>query len=577
MVNTPRRYFFSRRWLQLSLRSFLVLTVLTSLAMTWGYRALIGPPSPRPDPQQQIVPTDWDIGGFDRKTGAWKKAAARNVKWVAPLGSQTYGAPVVFGGKVFVGTNNGAGYLKRYPRDVDLGVLLCFAVDDGRFLWQHSNEKLPTGRVHDWPLQGVCSRPWVEDDRLWYVTNRCEVVCLDTDGFHDGENDGPLLTEPHESLDEADVVWKLDMMGQLGVSPHNMSACNVLAVGRRLFVCTSNGLDESHIKLPKPDAPSFLCLDKNTGEVLWSDNSPGKNILHGQWGSPAYGVLGGAPQVLFPGGDGWLYSFDPAGTPEGKSKLLWKFDCNPKTAAWMLGGRGTRNNLVATPILHQGLVYISTGQDPEHGEGAGLLWCIDPTRRGDVSPELVFNKSDPNTPIPHKRIQACDPSQGDFTRSNPNSAEVWRYTQHDHNGDSVIDFEEQFHRSIGYPAIKGDLLLVNDFSGLVHCLDVHTGKPHWTYDQLAACWSSPTIFGDHLYTTDEDGDVAIFPLSADPAVALPGGMPIIEIMMDNSLYATPTAADNVLYITNKTHLFAIAEPEKPTRILETDGRTADEP
>ena len=76
-------------------------------------------------------------------------------------------------------------------------------------------------------------------------------------------------------------------------------------------------------------------MDKNTGRVLWSDNSPGENILHGQWSSPAYGVLGGVPQVIFGGGDGWLYSFDPQGQ-DGKSKLLWKFDCNPKDAAFSL-------------------------------------------------------------------------------------------------------------------------------------------------------------------------------------------------------------------------------------------------
>src|SRR3712207_6281122 len=42
------------------------------------------------------LPTEWDI-----KT-------KKNVKWVAALGSQSYGNPVVAGGMVFVGTNNEA-------------------------------------------------------------------------------------------------------------------------------------------------------------------------------------------------------------------------------------------------------------------------------------------------------------------------------------------------------------------------------------------------------------------------------------------------------------------------------------
>ncbi len=108
---------------------------------------------------------------------------------------------MVANGHVYVGTNNGAGNLKRYPANVDLGVLACFDEKDGKFLWQHSNEKLPTGRVHDWPLQGVCAAPLVEGERLWYVCNRGEVVCLDTQGFHDGKDDGPVTNEPARLFD----------------------------------------------------------------------------------------------------------------------------------------------------------------------------------------------------------------------------------------------------------------------------------------------------------------------------------------------------------------------------------------
>ena len=130
----------------------------------WG-----GSPSRNNVPEGTVIPITWDID------------AGQNIKWSAKLGSETYGNPVVANGKVYVGTNNGAGYLKRYPNKVDLGVLLCFDADTGKFLWQHSSEKLPTGRVHDWPNQGICSTALIAGDRLWYVTSRGEVVCLDTD------------------------------------------------------------------------------------------------------------------------------------------------------------------------------------------------------------------------------------------------------------------------------------------------------------------------------------------------------------------------------------------------------------
>ncbi len=528
----------------------------------WG-----GGPQRNNTPEAGNLPAEWNIGGFDPKTGEWKKDQARNIKWFARLGSQSYGNPVVANGKVWVGTNNGGGYLKRYPSSIDLGVLLCFSEADGRFLWQHSSEKLPTGRVHDWPLQGICCAPLVEGKRLWFVTSRGEVKCLDTEGFHDGRNNGPLTNEKEAALKkdakaeweeekEADVIWELDMMKELGVSQHNMCSCSVTAAGDLLFVNTSNGVDEGHINLPAPSAPSFLCLDKNTGKVLWTDNSPGTNVLHGQWSSPAYATLGGVNQVLFAGGDGWLYSFQAEGK-DGKAHLLWKFDCNPKKSKYTLGGRADRNHLIATPVVHDGLVYIGVGEDPEHGEGVGHLWCIDPTKRGDVSPELVFNTKDPQKPIPHKRNQACVESDGDLTRANPNSAAIWHYPGQDTNGNGKLEFEETMHRTCGTVAIKDGLLLVADFSGLVHCLDVITGKPHWTYDMLAASWASPLIADGKVYIGDEDGDISIFELSA----ARPE-QPLAEINMGSSVYSTPIVANGILWITNKDKLFAIENKGK---------------
>ena len=63
------------------------------------------------------------------------------------------------------------------------GCLLCFNAADGRFLWQHSCEKLSAGRSGRLAGAGVVLRPLVEGKRLWTVTNRGEVVCLDTEGF----------------------------------------------------------------------------------------------------------------------------------------------------------------------------------------------------------------------------------------------------------------------------------------------------------------------------------------------------------------------------------------------------------
>ena len=181
----------------------------------WG-----GTPSRNNTPFGETLPDSWNL------------ESGENVLWASPLGSQSYGNPVIANGKVYIGTNNNYGYLKRYPSKVDLGCMLCFEEKTGKFLWQASSPKLPTGRAHDWPQLGICSTVYCEDTRVWYVTSRGEVQCLDSNGFRDGMNNGPFKAEPNENPDEADIIWRYDMMGQLGVSQHNMCSCSRDGLGQ---------------------------------------------------------------------------------------------------------------------------------------------------------------------------------------------------------------------------------------------------------------------------------------------------------------------------------------------------------
>lgn len=507
----------------------------TETSRAADYPQLGGSPARNNTVEATNLPTEWNVGQFEEKTGRWLRESAKNVRWAARLGSQTYGTPIVAGGKVFAGTNNAAGWIKRYPPKVDLGCLLCFKQDTGQFLWQLSREKLAAGKSLDWSETGICCSPLVEGKRLWIVTNRCEVLCLDTRGTP-GSN-------------EARILWTFDMIRELGVVPHNMSSCSVTAAADLLLVNTSNGVDESHEKVPAPKAASFIALDKTTGKLVWSDNSSGANILHGQWSSPAYAVVGGVPQAVFAGGDGWVYSFH-ATPARGKPVLLWKFDCNTKTSMWKEQGQGDRAILVATPVIVGDRVYIATGEDPEFGEGPGCLWCIDATKRGDVSPELVFDRA--GKPLPPRRIQAADPSAGDVVRPNPNSAAVWRYTGREGKDAGKADFKEIMHRTLAMAAVKDDLLVIGDLAGLLHCLDARTGRVHWTYDMLSTMWSSPVIADGKIYIGDEDGDLAVFEFG--PKLKLLAKNPV-----GTAVYTTPIVASDTIYVATRTHLIAIGK------------------
>ncbi len=468
--------------------------LILSLLLTWA-------------PLQGVRAADWPTWGGDATRNMvndeergmpvdWDTATGKNILWSARTGSQTYGNPVIHGGRVFVGCNNEG----RYDTEIDgdRGNVLCFRESDGTFLWQAVHDKLAAGRVNDWPRQGVCSTLAVEGDRAWYVNNRCQVVCVDVAGFHDGKNDG-LQDEQYAGNEKADIIWSYDMIEELGVFPHNLATSSPVIAGDLVLLVTGNGVDEGHLNLPSPTSPSFIALDKRTGSLAW-EFADVQRILHGQWSSPAYGSVDGTHQAVFPGGDGWLYALDAR-----TGDLLWKFDCNPPDAVWKLGGAGTRNNLIATPVIYDNSVFIGVGQDPEHGAGIGHLYRIDARQRGDIT----------------------------------QSGLMWHL-----GGDA-------FGRTMSTCAIRDDLLYAADLGGFFYCIDARDGSLLWQHDLEAAVWGSPMIVDGKVYIGDEDGDVLIVKHGKTFEK-------INELSFDSSIYTTPSPANGVLYIATRSHLYAIA-------------------
>ena len=159
-------------------------------------------------------------------------------------------------------------------------------------------------------------------------------------------------------------------------------------------------------RFPTPKAPSFIAVNKKTGKVVWSDASPGEHIMHGQWSNPAYAEVSGKPQVIFPGGDGWLYAFDPE-----TGKLIWKFDCNPKDAGLQARRRAaTRNDFIATPVVYDNQLYIGVGQDPEHDEGVGHFWCIDLGEGDAIRSRTCRQRPDPG----QRQLRPEGPGEPEF-------------------------------------------------------------------------------------------------------------------------------------------------------------------
>jgi outer membrane protein assembly factor BamB len=138
----------------------------------------------------------------------------RNVKWVASLGTDVYSTPAVAGGRVFIGTSDGNLDDPRFVRTGG-GVLLCLDEATGKLLWRLVVPRLTTGpksRDFDAMGLGICSSPTVDGNRVYIVTNRNEVLCLDAEGMAHGNR----AAEANRSMFSDHVV-----VADLTVRPKN--------------------------------------------------------------------------------------------------------------------------------------------------------------------------------------------------------------------------------------------------------------------------------------------------------------------------------------------------------------------
>lgn len=469
------------------------------------------------------LPEGFDAGTRDQRTGQIELPEPSGVRWVARLGGQAYGTPIVAGGRVFVGTNNDV------PRDAriegDRGVLMCFDQQTGDFLWQLVVPKFVEVKWADWQRIGITSPPTVEGDRAYLVSNRCEVLCLDVGGMADG-NQGPYTDEARHmapagddplepTAKDADIVWAFDMHEELSVEPHNGSNCSVLADGDTLYVCTSNGVEWTHSFVVHPEAPTAIALDKHTGKLLARDQfGIGGDIVHGQWSSPALGIVGGEKHLYLGAGNGFLYAFKarrPA-PPAGETPPLenvWRFNGHPLAQTQdevpLEHCHDTHSYLItAVPVFYKERVYVACTQEVFHGKKEGWLVCLDAAGTGDIT----------------------------------RSGIVWAY--------------DELGGSVSTVAIHEGLVYAAGFDGKLHCLDAETGRAHWVHDAGRPVWGSPLVADGKVYLGTGSRRLWILRAGKQREV-------INEIVMRDGIFCTPTAADGTLFVATRKHLYAIGE------------------
>ncbi len=506
------------------------------------------------DPGRNMVSTETGLPetfkpGEKSTTGEGVIAGTtENVRWVAKLGSHICGNPTVAGGRVFIGTDDfSLQHDSRFKRTSG-GMVWCLDEKTGRTLWRlpvpaRPKSRLPKDAHYGEQRLGICSSPAVVGNRVYVMTGACEILCLDVNGQADG-NDGTFQDEAHYMAGDGnapvklektdgDIVWKFDLIDQLGICPHDVAACSVLVDGNILYTVSANGVNHDHTFCLRPDAPSFIALDATTGKLLATDTEGlGHRMWHCLWSPPTVGVVNGKKLVFFGGADGVCYAFEALTESPSQPvhfKKVWSFDCDPpnyrdplgngKPFNYYIGDKRknytTNSNdgkflgpseIIASPVFHDGRVYCTIGQDPSHGRGRGILQCIDATKTGDIT------------------HTGC----------------VWSY--------------DALERSVSSVAISDGLLYATDLAGHVHCLDAKTGKVCWVYESNAETWSTPLV-----------ADGKVFINTSKKLIVLTAGreMKVLsEVSLGSTPYATPVAANGALFIGSQSYLWCVQKGAK---------------
>jgi hypothetical protein len=280
-----------------------------------------------------------------------------------------------------------------------------------------------------------------------------------------------------------------------------------------LYACTSNGIDDQHDKVPRPNAPTLIVLDKRTGRLVARDDEKiGRRQFHGNWSSPSAGRVNGRTLIFFGGGDGILYAFEPphSSSPGAGVQILkkvWSRDCNPSEYKFRDGKpvphstnsfRTTdgASEIIGAPVFYRGRVYVAIGQSPVYGVGRGCLSCVDAAT----------------------------------------GAIVWS--------------SKQVERSLATPAIASGLLYIPDLAGNLHCFDARTGQRYWVHSLEGKAWCASAFVADgKVYAGTENNLLWVLKAGKEKRV--------LSRTRLNSAPITPAAVDGVLYIPTQQTLTAI--------------------
>ena len=398
----------------------------------------------------------------------------KNVLWKAEIPGHGFSQPIIWGKKVFLTTDIEGGKAPvshkppvhmagktefKHPDWFGADLLhnfkvICLDRDSGKIIWQQTAYE---GTAYDYRHKRgnyAAPTPVTDGKYVWSYFGSEGVYCYDFDG------------KP---------VWK-KMLGNIGTMGMGVGTSPVLHENLLILICDQefDGKD------------SFMvALDKKTGKEVWRVARP----IGVSWATPVI-IKANNRYELITSGNEFLVSYDPA-----TGKELWR-------------AGGLKSHAIATPVVGQGLVILSSGYPSK------VITAVRPGGSGEI------DKTD--------KI-------------------AWRYNK----GTAYVPS----------PIMYGEYLYLMSDAGIMTCLNAKTGEVVYEGGRVPIATkfygASPVAFDGKILLTSDDGDT--FVIKAGPKH---------EVLGTNSIgepcRTSIAIADGKLFIRGDKHLFCIANKANTT-------------
>ena len=470
-----------------------------------------------------------------------KFSATENVKWSAEIGDGIC-APCVAAGRVFVTSMTRE---KEDDKQAKQFNVFCFDAASGKQLWQQkfSAGEKPLATIHE-TNSYASATPAADAERVYVYFTRIGLVALDV-------KTGKQVWE--QKIPEPFFVFDWGP----GISP--------VLYQDNLFFCQDDDL-----------TPALYCLDKKTGDILWSDPRTDFAVSYSH---PIVCQTASGPELVV-AGTGKLLGYDIS---SGKRKWAAEVFCR---------------NIKTTPQTKDGVIYLSV-----ESVGMSYQWRATADKNGDgkiTKQEIIDSRQDKEVGIPDsfwKKFERGDLNKDGVlegeeidlafldpsNRSGLLAREV--QTRAGEELDSAkFDFDTQAeasvqavrgggkgdvskthtlwkHKSKGVDhlvsplVVDGRMYLVKS-SGLSSAYDVKAGKQLWLRKRIEnnSSYLGAPVSGDgKIYVPAENGKIVVMPSSAEYQE------PIAINEMGESCINSVAIADGRLYVRTRNHLYCIAE------------------